>query len=210
MIAISERQSAREAATVEAAQRLGAQALNEDSIDRALRLAGAGVALDDSVATRGNLLAVLLRSPPAMLGIFGGTADVDIYAEYAVAASPDGRLLAVGDAAGTVAIYDASSRRRLGEYQLGDAPGDGLVQTLTFSPDGRTLAVAGHEPPDEPPGALVDLIDPRTQERTARIVLPPVPDPPVLTFANVAFPPDGPRPGRDSVPRPRSDRCCEE
>ncbi|HXV52837.1 MAG TPA: WD40 repeat domain-containing protein [Solirubrobacterales bacterium] len=191
MIAISERQSAREAARVEAAQRLGAQALNEDSNNHALRLAGAGVALDDSVATRGNLLAVLLRSPPAMLGILGGTADVDIYAESAVAASPEGRLLAVGDAAGTVAIYDASSRRRLGEYQLGDAPGDGFVQTLTFSPDGRTLAVAGHEPPDEPPGALVDLIDPRTQERTARIVLPPVPDPPVFTFAKVAFPPTG-------------------
>ena len=57
VIAISERQSAREAARVEAAQRLGAQALNEDSNHHALRLAGAGVALDDSVATRGNLLA---------------------------------------------------------------------------------------------------------------------------------------------------------
>ena len=128
-----------------------------------------------------------------------------------MAASPDGRLLAVGDAAGTVAIYDASSRRRLGEYQLGDAPGDGLVQTLTFSPDGRTLAVAGHEPPDEPPGALVDLIDPRTQERTARIVLPPVPDPPVLTFANVAFPPTGHDLVVIQFPDARRARaCCEE
>jgi WD40 repeat protein len=99
--------------------------------------------------------------------------------------------LAVGDAAGTVTIFDASSRRRLGEYQLGDGPGGGLVQTLTFSPDGRTLAVTGHEPPDEPPGALVDLIDPSTQERRARIVLPPFPDRAVFTIANVAFPPTG-------------------
>ena len=116
---------------------------------------------------------------------------MDIYAEYAVAASPEGRLLAVGDAAGTVAIYDASSRRRSASTSSAMRRGDGFVQTLTFSPDGRTLAVAGHEPPDEPPGALVDLIDPLLQERTARIVLPPVPDPPVFTFANVAFPPTG-------------------
>jgi WD40 repeat protein len=65
------------------------------------------------------------------------------------------------------------------------------VQTLTFSPDGETLALTGHEPPDEPPGALVDLIDPRTQERRVRIVLPPFPNPSVHTIANTAFLPDG-------------------
>jgi WD40 repeat protein/DNA-binding SARP family transcriptional activator len=188
VIAISERQSAQDAARIEAAQRLGAQALNEDPIDRGLQLAGAGGALDDSVATRGNLLAALLRNPPAELGRLLGTPDNTPI--YAVAASPDGGLLAVGDAAGTVTILDASSRRPLGKYQLGDAPGGGLVQTLTFSPDGKTLAVTGHEPPDEPPGALVDLIDPRTQERRVRTVLPP-PHGSVFTFANVAFVPDG-------------------
>jgi WD40 repeat protein len=187
VIAISERQSARDAARVEAAQRLGAQALNEDRMDHALRLAGAGLALDDSVATRGNLLAVLLRTPPAALGLLGGTGDATI---YAVAVSPDGELLALGDSAGTVRIFDASSRRPLGKYQLGDAPGGGFVQTLTFSPDGKTLAVTGQEPPDAS-GALVDLIDPGTQERRARIVLPPFPDASVFTFAKVAFPPTG-------------------
>ncbi len=186
VIAISERQSARSAGRAEAAQRLGTQALNEDAPDRALRLASAGFALDDSTATRSNLLTVLLRTPPAMLGVLSGTGDAPI---YAVAASPDGRLLAVGDAPGTVAIFDASSRRRLGEYQLGDAPGGDPLQTLTFSPDGRTLAVTGHEP-DEPE-TLVDLIDPRTQERRARVVLPPVADASVFTIANVAFPPAG-------------------
>jgi WD40 repeat protein/DNA-binding SARP family transcriptional activator len=188
VIAISERQSARSAARAEAAQRLGAEARNEEALDRALGLASAGVALDDSITTRGNLLTALLRTPPAMLGVLGGTGDAQV---YAVAVSPDGRLLAVGDAAGTVTIFDASSRQRLGEYQLGAGPGGGLVQTLSFSPDGRTLAVTGHEPPDEPPGALLDLIDPRTQERRARIVLPPFPDPHVHTVANVAFPPAG-------------------
>ena len=188
VIAISERGSARSAATAEAAQRLGAQALNEDALDRALRLASAGVALDDSIATRSNLLSVLLRSPPAMLGVLGGSGDAEI---YATAVSPDGRLLALGDAAGRVTIFDASSRTRLGGYQLGAGPGGGLVQTLTFSPDGRTLAVTGQEPPNEPPGALVDLIDPRTQERLVRIVLPPYPDPSVYTIASLAFLPGG-------------------
>jgi len=188
LIAISERQSARDAARVEAAQRLGAQALNEDRIDRALRLAVAGVALDDSVATRSNLLTALLRVPPAALGVLGGTGDLAI---YAVAASPDGRLVALGDSAGTVTIFDASSHRALGKYQLGDAPGGGEVQTLTFSPDGKTLAVTGYGPPDELPRALVDLIDPRTRERRARIVLPRIPDAPAFTIATVAFLPAG-------------------
>jgi hypothetical protein len=142
VIAISERGSARRAATAEAAQRLGAQAVNEDALDRAVRLAGAGVALDDSIATRSNLLTVLLRTPPALLGVLSGTGDQVI---YAVAASPDGRLLALGDSAGTVTIFDVSTRRRLGEYEFGDRRFGGLVQTLTFSPDGSTLAVTGQE-----------------------------------------------------------------
>jgi WD40 repeat protein/DNA-binding SARP family transcriptional activator len=197
VIAISERQSARSAARAEAAQRLGAEALNEDAFDRALGLAGAGVALDDSITTRGNLLTALLRTPPAMLGVLGGPGDAQV---YAVAVSPDGGLLAVGDAAGTVTIYDAVSRRRLGEYQLGKGPGGGLVQTLSFSPDGRTLTVTGQEPPDEPPGALLDLIDPRTQERRARIVLPPVLGSTAFTIANAVFPPAGPDPVVVSFP----------
>jgi WD40 repeat protein len=188
LIARSERQSARDAARVEAAQRLGAQALNEGSIDRAVRLAGAGVALDDSIATRGNLLAALLHSPPAALGMLGGSGDAEV---YGLAVSPDGRLLAAGDGAGTVTIFDAASREVIGRYQLGDAPGGGLVQTLTFSPDGETLAVTGQEPPNEPPGALVDLIDTGTLERRVRVVLPPFPDPAPLVFASAAFQPNG-------------------
>ncbi len=63
VIALSERQGARSAATVADAQRLGAQALTEERLDRALPLAGAGVALDDSVATRSSLLSTLVRGP---------------------------------------------------------------------------------------------------------------------------------------------------
>ncbi len=66
VIALSERQGARSAATGEAAQRLAAQALTEDRLDRALPLANASVALDDSVATRSSLLSVLVRGPSAL------------------------------------------------------------------------------------------------------------------------------------------------
>ena len=69
-------------------------------------------------------------------------------------------------------------------------PGGGLVQTLTFSPDSKTLAVAGHEPPDEPPGALVDLIDPRTPAAPGAhgLATPPRVG---VHIANVAFVPGG-------------------
>jgi WD40 repeat protein/DNA-binding SARP family transcriptional activator len=188
LLALDQRGDARATALSADAQRVGAEALTEDRIDRALLLARAGVDLDDSVVTRGNLLAVLLRSPRAAIGVLGGTADAEI---FGLAVSPDGRLLALGDGAGTVTMYDAANRRRLGEYQLGGRPGGGLVQNLEFSPDGRTLAVTGQDPVNEPPGALVDLIDSRTLERRVRAVLPPFPEPSEFVIASAAFLPDG-------------------
>src|SRR5205085_11495369 len=61
-VALAARGSARRQATAAIAQRLGAQALVEPRIDRALLLAREGVNLDDSAATRSDLFAALLRS----------------------------------------------------------------------------------------------------------------------------------------------------
>jgi WD40 repeat protein len=134
LIAISERQGARDAATVADAGRLGAEALNEDRIDQALRLASAGAALDDSVATRSNLISTLLRSP-AMIGVLYGDGD----RLGPLALSPDGTMLVVGDSNGTVIAFDPATRERLGEYQI---PGDVAdVVSLSFSPAGDALAV---------------------------------------------------------------------
>jgi WD40 repeat protein/class 3 adenylate cyclase len=188
VLALDQRNAARDTALTADAQRLGAEALTEDRIDRALLLARAGVALEESVRTRSNLLSVLLGNPRAMLGVLRGPADLQI---FAVAVSPDGRRLALGDGAGTVTMFDARTRRRLGAYQLGAGFGGGLVQNLVFSPDGRTLAVMGYE---EPPEVLVDLVDARTLERRVRIVLSPFPKPsPQLVefVVNVAFLPNG-------------------
>ena len=74
-VALHQRGEARDAAVVADAERLGAEALDEDRLDRALLLARQGVALDDSPATRGNLLSVLVRSPAA-LGVIDTAAPV--------------------------------------------------------------------------------------------------------------------------------------
>ena len=89
------------------AQRLGAQALTEDDLDRSLLLARQGVALDDSPQTRGNLLAALLKSPAA-IGVLRGDGDGLISLDL----SPDGRTLAFIDIDGTVTFLDRRTRRR--------------------------------------------------------------------------------------------------
>ena len=182
-VALSQRGQARDAAVVADAQRLGAEALTNDRLDQALLLARAGVWLHDSTPTRSSLLSVLMRSPAA-LRVLTATG----WSLYAAAVSPDRKLVAVGGERGYVRISDAATGRPLTpSYRLRD----GLVQTLAFSPDGRTLAVAGQEPQDLPPGALLDLIDPRTGARRHRIVLPHFPDPSNYISAEPVFLPNG-------------------
>ncbi|MEP6954652.1 MAG: BTAD domain-containing putative transcriptional regulator [Solirubrobacteraceae bacterium] len=182
VVALSQRGEARDAALVADAQRLGAEALTNDRLDQALLLARAGVALHDATPTRSSLLSVLMRTPAA-LGVLSATG----WSLYTVAVSPDQRLVAVGGERGIVRIFDAATRRRLNvPYGLRE----GLVQTLTFSPDGRTLAVTGQEPQNLPPGALVDLVDPSTGARRHRIVLPRFPDPSSYIVAHLAFLPN--------------------
>jgi DNA-binding SARP family transcriptional activator/WD40 repeat protein len=130
VIALSERQGARRAATVADAERLGAQALTEKRIDQALRLASAGVALDDSVATRSTLLSTLLRSPAAI-----GVLRTD--GLLGLALSPDGKTLAVSEGDGTVTLFDTDTYEVVGDHQ---APGTAYYPA--FDPQGDSLAVA--------------------------------------------------------------------
>jgi DNA-binding SARP family transcriptional activator/WD40 repeat protein len=131
VMAVSERQDARDAARAEAAQRLGAEALNEDRLDHALLLASTGAALDDSLATRSNLLSTLLRSPAA-IGILNGDGDPI----HSIALSRDGRRLAVGDEDGTVTLFDTRTRESIAEHQAA-----GAVATLDFDARGDSLAL---------------------------------------------------------------------
>jgi WD40 repeat protein/DNA-binding SARP family transcriptional activator len=183
LFALGQRGNARDAATRAVAERLGAQALLKDDLDRSLLLARESVAQYDSPATRGNLLAALLRSPAA-IGTLHGDGDV----QDRVAVSPDGRLVATGDYFGTLMFFDLATRMRSGApLQLSsvDDPGPYGLWALAFSPDGRTLAVVSKGLRE------LDLVDARSRavRRVARFPF----DAATRSFTNygLAYSPDG-------------------
>ena len=179
-VALSQRGEARDAALAADAQRLGAQALSEDRLDQALLLARAGLALDDSPATRSNLLSVLTRHPAAL-----GTIAGDGFPLFAAAASNDGRLVAIGDERGGASVFDVRTRRRVSTpYRTGD----GIAQSLAFSPDGRLLLVGWST---EDARTVIDVVEARTGRRTRRIEPPRFPDEAPFVLVLVRFDADG-------------------
>ena len=125
------------------AQRLGAQALTADDLDRSLLLARQGVALDDSLQTRGNLLAALLKSPAA-IGVVRGDGDALIDLDL----SPDGRTLAFMENDGTLRFVDTRTRRAAAPPVASARPRRAASSTrssrfdqLHYSPDGSRIAV---------------------------------------------------------------------
>jgi WD40 repeat protein/DNA-binding SARP family transcriptional activator len=185
-VALAARGSAKRQATAAIAQRLGAQALSEQRLDRALLLARVGIALDDTEATRSDLLATLLRSPTALRVLHpGGSRVLDD------ALSPDGRVLAVRGDDGSISFFDAGTGAATapawhGTANVRDAGAIVLpVRDLAFSPDGRELAVGDtdvHEGLGGPTLALLDLASRRARVvRTKRNA----------ATADVAYAPDG-------------------
>jgi WD40 repeat protein/DNA-binding SARP family transcriptional activator/energy-coupling factor transporter ATP-binding protein EcfA2 len=154
-VALKERGNARAEATAAAAQRLGAQALADDNLDRALLLARQGVALDDSLQTRGNLLAALLKSP-AVIGVLRGDGD----RLTSLALSPDERTLAFVDDDGMLTIVDTRTRRPAARPQT--LPGPVAADGVRFSNDGSRIAVGGEQPV---------VLDARTRRVLARLPL---------------------------------------
>ena len=136
VLAVIQGGEARDAETAQLAQRLGAQALVEEDLDRSLLLARQAVAIDDSPQTRSYLLADLLRAP-TVAGIMHGEDDV----LRAIAVSPDGKTVAVSDLTAGILFFDAAGHERIGEPLPMDG---GWVEGMAYSPDGETLALAGN------------------------------------------------------------------
>jgi len=167
LVALDQRGDARDEATTAAAQRLGAQALADPSLDRAMLFARQGVAVDDSVQTRSNLLATLLKSPAAIHVIRGsgdplGSLDL----------TRDGRTLSFIDAAGSLSRLDTATLRPKGPRRtiptFEGAPG---VHEADFTDDGKQLAVAGPQPYVIDPATRIFITEiPLAQSRFATSV----------------------------------------
>jgi WD40 repeat protein/DNA-binding SARP family transcriptional activator len=183
LLALRARGAATRQATAAIAQRLGAQALAEPQLDRSLLLAREGANLDDSEATRSNLLAALLRSPAAVATLRPAGAGV-----LDDALTRDGRTLAVRGNDGDVSLFDTATLRERG----GRLEGSGQIyyfgavvrpkRALAFSPDARTLAVGDSDGNH----ATLSLVDARTRRTRAFVTSREN-----AVTADVIFAPDG-------------------
>ena len=160
--ALEKRGQARRDATAAVAQRLGAQALIDPNLDRSLLLARAGMNLDDSEATRSNLLAALLRIPNAIGIVHQGSGHI-----LDEALGSDGRTLAVRGNDGNIAFFDARTLRPIGSPLIRNSDitfyaGTSPFHALAFSPDARTLAVGDTTGAGVEQSATVILVGVRT------------------------------------------------
>jgi WD40 repeat protein len=134
-LALHQRTRARHETTIAESKRLAAEAVAETDLHRSVDLALAGLALDNSVDTRGALLKVL-QSNPSAIGLTPSTAGL-----AGVATTPDGQTLVTERQDGSLAFFDAATRTMQGDpVPVMDVGTDG---TLAMDPAGRTVAFAG-------------------------------------------------------------------
>ena len=149
-------------ATESDAGRVGAQGVLTERADTALLLAVAAIQMHDSPSTRADLLAVLTRAPQ-LIRTTRSTGGGYFSAE----ASPDGRTVVTYDDENLVRAYDTEtlSLRDTFDANVPSAPGDSVyaVAPMSFSPDGRTLALGTVTADPQP----IRLLDTRTLEPAA-------------------------------------------
>lgn len=184
IVALVQGNNARDEALTADAQRIGAQALAESNIDRSLLFAVAGVNLEDRLETRGDLLTVLQQTPALIHFARPSRSDIS-----GLAASPDGRLLAVADGEGLVHFLDLRTWKPQGEAIR--LAGEGIEQAIAFSPDGNILAAASATGGNR---SSLYLIDPSSERKRLVASWHSVPSglgP--IRFTHLAFSPNGRR-----------------
>ncbi len=111
-VAVAAQAEAEEQARIALAGQLSAQALNQldERLDLALILSAQAYRTADTLEARKSLLTAIISRPQIVTYLRDHQPDGFV---SAVAASPDGRLIASGDDAGRVILWDASSGKRL-------------------------------------------------------------------------------------------------
>ena len=157
-LALVQRGRARHSATVAQAGRLAAQSREvvAKHPDLALLLSLEAGRLDDSVDARSTLLGALEHGSRIRAWLRGFDTPVE-----ATAFSPDGKLLASVTLDGTT-LWDTATWRPVGPPLRSSQGG---WQGVDFSPDGRTLAVAGGK-------GRVELWDVRTRKELRKLTDP--------------------------------------
>jgi len=182
VIALIQRGDAQAQALTSDAERLGAQALSDPNVDHSLLLAVTGVELQDRLQTRSDLLADLQQNAALLRLIRPSNVQIT-----ALDVSPDGRLLVVGDASGTVRFINLASWRTQGAVVRLDQPIG--QRDLSFSPDGHTvMAVAIGT--DRSELYAIDVASRHARRMLSWNGSPPQPAG-VIGFEAVAYSPDG-------------------
>ena len=180
VVALIQRHGARAQALTSDAERVGAQALTEQDVDRSLLLSVASVKLQERPETRSDLFADLQQNA-ALIRLLRPS-DIEI---SALRVSPDGHLLAVGDLSGTVRFIDLRTWKPSGPVvHLADPVAE---RALSFSPDGRTVMAVAIGPAR---AELYTIDVARRRARRIGVWTGPAPTPPI-GFEAVAYSPDG-------------------
>ncbi len=148
VIALVSRSTAQHEATVALGRQLGAEAVSEPQIARAMLLARESLRLDPSPQTEGTLFATLLRSP-ALTGTFTVPAS---QRPQEVRVSPDGRELAVVTNHNLMFLFDTRTHKQLRKMPLANfdydyvpgtsdlfAGGTGSLPYLLVEPTGQVI-----------------------------------------------------------------------